>query len=120
MGCFQVLSIIPGTSRSGSTIIGAMLLGLSRTTAAEFSFFMAIPTMLGASLLKGLKFVLEGAAMTGMEWAILLTGCAVAFVVSLLAIRALVDYVRTHSFRVFGIYRIVLGAAVFLWFALGL
>lgn len=120
VGCFQVLAIIPGTSRSGSTIIGAMLLGLARTTAAEFSFFMAIPTMLGASLLKVLKFVLEGTAMSGMELGILLTGSVVAFAVSLAAIRALVNYVRTHSFRVFGIYRIVLGAVVMAWFMLGL
>ncbi len=120
IGCFQVLSLIPGTSRSGSTIIGAMLLGLTRTTAAEFSFFLAIPTMLGASMLKCGKYILDGMTMSGNEWAILITGCVVAFAVSLAAIRALVEYVRTHSFRVFGVYRIVLGAIVLLWFALGL
>lgn len=120
IGCFQVLSLIPGTSRSGSTIIGAMLLGLTRTAAAEFSFFLAIPTMLGASVLKCGKYILDGMTMSGNEWAILITGCVVAFVVSLAAIRALVEYVRTHSFRVFGIYRIVLGAVVLLWFALRL
>ena len=118
IGCFQVLAIIPGTSRSGSTIIGALLLGLSRTAAAEFSFFMAIPTMLGASLLKCAKFLMSGTAMTGSETAVLAIGCAVAFVVSLAAVRALIQYVRTHTFRVFGLYRIVLGAVVLLWFAL--
>lgn len=118
IGCFQVLALIPGTSRSGSTIIGALLLGLARPAAAEFSFFMAIPTMLGASALKVLKFVLDGGAMAGSELLILFVGCAVAFIVSLAAIRALVEYVRTHSFRVFGIYRIALGAAVLLFFAL--
>jgi len=118
IGCFQVLAIIPGTSRSGSTIIGALLLGLSRTAAAEFSFFMAIPTMLGASLLKCAKFLMSGTAMTGSETAVLAIGCAVAFVVSLAAVRALIQYVRTHTFRVFGLYRIALGAVVLLWFAL--
>jgi len=115
VGCFQVLSLIPGTSRSGSTIIGGLLLGLSRPVAAEFSFFMAIPTMAGASALKVLKFMLDGAAVSGAEIVILITGCAVAFVVSLLAIRALMDYVRRHTFRVFGVYRIILGAVVLLW-----
>ena len=114
VGCFQVLSLIPGTSRSGSTIIGGLLCGLSRPVAAEFSFFMAIPTMAGASGLKLLKFILEGASISGMEIAILITGCAVAFVVSLAAIRALMDYVRRHTFRVFGVYRIILGAVVLL------
>lgn len=118
IGCFQVLAIIPGTSRSGSTIIGAMLLGLTRTTAAEFSFFMAIPTMLGASLLKCAKYMLHGASLSANEAMILAVGCTVAFAVSLLAIRALVRYVRTHSFRVFGMYRIVLGIIVLAWFAL--
>ena len=118
VGCFQVLSIIPGTSRSGSTIIGAMLMGLSRPVAAEFSFFMAIPTMLGASGLKAVKFLLDGASMTGAEGVILLCGCAVAFIVSLLSIRALMNYVRNHSFKAFGVYRIVLGAVVLMWYLL--
>ena len=107
IGAFQVLAIIPGTSRSGSTILGAMLLGLSRTAAAEFSFFMAIPTMLGAS---GLK------AMTGTETTVLIIGCIVAFVVSLLAIKFLTDYVKRHTFSSFGIYRIALGLLVLVYF----
>ena len=117
IGIFQILSIIPGTSRSGSTIIGAMLLGLSRTSAAEFSFFMAIPTMLGASVLKIAKYVLEGnALLNGQEWSILIAGCVTAFVVSLFAIKALMRYVRSHSFSAFGIYRIVLGVLVLAYF----
>ena len=113
IGAFQVLSLIPGTSRSGSTILGAMLLGLSRTAAAEFSFFMAVPTMLGASGIKILKFVLDGeTAITGSEWIILTVGCATAFLVSLAAIRYLMDYVKRHSFAAFGVYRILLGALV--------
>ena len=113
IGTFQILSLIPGTSRSGSTILGAMLLGLSRTAAAEFSFFMAIPTMLGASGIKILKFVLDGeAAVSGTEWAILGIGCVTAFLVSLATIRYLMDYVKRHSFAAFGIYRIILGLLV--------
>ena len=119
IGLFQVLAIIPGTSRSGSTIIGAMLLGMSRVAAAEFSFFMAIPTMLGASGLKAVKFVLDGeAAMGGMEWAILAVGCVTAFLVSLFAIKFLLDFVKRHSFSVFGVYRIILGAAVIAYFTI--
>lgn len=117
IGVFQILSIIPGTSRSGSTIIGAMLLGLSRTAAAEFSFFMAIPTMLGASALKILKFILDGeTAITSQEWSIMIFGCVTAFAVSLFAIKALVRYVRNHTFKSFGIYRIVLGIIVIGYF----
>ncbi len=113
IGAFQVLSLIPGTSRSGSTIIGASLLGVSRTAAAEFSFFLAIPTMLGASALKILKYFMDGNAMfSSQEWGILIVGCAVAFVVSLIAIKALMNYVRRHSFSAFGVYRIILGAVV--------
>ena len=113
IGAFQVLSLIPGTSRSGSTILGAMLLGLSRTAAAEFSFFMAVPTMLGAGGIKILKFIVDGeSAVTGSEWAILAIGCITAFLVSLAAIRALMDYVKRHSFAAFGVYRIVLGVLV--------
>lgn len=118
IGAFQVLALIPGTSRSGSTILGAMLLGVSRTAAAEFSFFLAIPTMLGASLLKGVKFILDGAAMTAQEGSILIFGCVTAFVVSLLVIRGLMQYVRKHSFSAFGVYRIILGALVLLYFLL--
>ena len=113
IGAFQVLSLIPGTSRSGSTIIGASLLGVSRTAAAEFSFFLAIPTMLGASALKILKYFMDGNEMfSSQEWGILIVGCAVAFVVSLIAIKALMNYVRRHSFSAFGVYRIILGAVV--------
>lgn len=113
IGAFQVLSLIPGTSRSGSTIIGASLLGVSRTAAAEFSFFLAIPTMLGASALKILKYFMDGNAMfSSQEWGILIIGCAVAFIVSLIAIKALMSYVRRHSFSAFGVYRIILGAVV--------
>ena len=113
IGLFQILSLIPGTSRSGSTILGAMLLGLSRTAAAEFSFFMAVPTMLGAGGIKVLKFVTDGsAAISGSEWCILAIGCATAFAVSLIVIRYLMDYVKRHSFAVFGVYRIILGALV--------
>lgn len=116
IGCFQVLALIPGTSRSGATILGALLLGISRTAGAEFSFFLAIPTMLGASLLKTVKFVIEGNTMTGGEVVSLILGCVVAFIVSLLTIRALMDYVKKHSFSLFGVYRIVLGAVVLLVF----
>ena len=118
IGLFQCLSLIPGTSRSGSTILGAILLGASRSAGAEFSFFMAIPTMLGASAIKMLKFFLSGVPMTGTEVGVLVIGCAVAFLVSLLTIRALMEYVRKHSFSAFGVYRIALGALVLLYFAL--
>lgn len=113
IGAFQILSLIPGTSRSGSTIIGAMLLGVSRTAAAEFSFFLALPIMAGASLLKLIKF---GFAFTTFEILVLLVGMAVAFVVSLIAIRFLVSFVRRHSFEAFGWYRIILGIIVILYF----
>ena len=116
MGAFQCLSLIPGTSRSGSTIRGGILLGVSRTAASEFSFFMAIPTMLGASALKLLKYILDGMIPSGGEIAILLIGCIVSFVVSLMVIKALMKYVRSHSFASFGWYRIVLGAVVLLYF----
>ena len=117
IGAFQCLSIIPGTSRSGSTILGAILLGVARPAGAEFSFFLAIPTMVGASGLKLLKYLLEGMIPSMGEIAVLITGCVVSFLVSLLVIRALMDYVRKHSFSVFGIYRIILGAAVLVYFA---
>lgn len=116
IGIFQVLALIPGTSRSGSTIIGAMLLGLSRAAAAEFSFFMAIPTMAGASLVKVAKFMGDGMTMAPQEWAILAVGCVSAFVVSLISIRFLMDFVKKHSFAPFGLYRIALGAVVLLYF----
>ena len=116
IGAFQVLSLIPGTSRSGSTILGGMLSGISRTASAEFSFFMAIPIMLGASGLKILKFILGGFTATGGEIAILLVGIIVSFLVSLLAIKLLMDFVKRHSFSIFGVYRIVLGVIVFGYF----
>ncbi|MBE6546040.1 MAG: undecaprenyl-diphosphate phosphatase [Ruminococcaceae bacterium] len=118
VGIFQVLAVIPGTSRSGSTILGGMLFGLSRTAAAEFSFYLAIPTMAGASLLKGVKFFLDGNTLGGKEWALLGVGCLVAFLVSLCVIRYLMDYVRRHSFAAFGIYRIILGILVLGYFLL--
>ena len=116
IGCFQCLSLIPGTSRSGSTILGAIILGVGRSAGAEFSFFLAIPTMLGASALKLLKFMLSGVSAGGLEMAVLLVGCVVSFVVSLLVIRGLMEYVRKRSFAAFGVYRIVLGALVLAYF----
>ena len=120
IGIFQMLAIIPGTSRSGSTILGSMLIGLSRTAAAEFSFFMAIPAMAGASLIKAAGFfsyVAErGMSVPALAWVILAVGCAVAFGVSMAAIKFLTDFVKNHSFIPFGVYRIVLGAALIVWF----
>lgn len=118
IGVFQCLSLIPGTSRSGSTILGAILLGVSRGAGAEFSFFMAIPTMLGASAIKLLKFLASGVSATGTEIGVLIVGCVVSFVVSLVVIRALMEYVRKHSFSVFGVYRIILGVVVLIYFAM--
>ena len=118
MGLFQCLSLVPGTSRSGATILGGILVGASRPAAAEFSFFMAIPTMLGASAIKLLKFFLSGAAFGGAEIGILAIGGVVSFVVSLLVIKGLMEYVRRHSFAAFGVYRIILGIAVLAYFAL--
>ena len=118
IGCFQVLAIIPGTSRSGATIIGGMLSGCSRTAAAEFTFFLAVPTMAGASLVKVVKFLADGGGFSGSEVGILLTGCAVAFAVSMLCIRFLMNYVKKHDFKVFGWYRIGLGALVLAYFYL--
>ena len=117
IGCFQCLSLIPGTSRSGSTILGGILLGVSRSAASEFSFFLAIPTMLGASALKLLKYLMEGMIPSGMEIGVLIVGCVVSFLVSLFVIRSLMEYVRKHNFSAFGVYRIVLGALVLLYFA---
>ncbi len=116
IGVSQCLSLIPGTSRSGSTILGGILVGVSRSAAAEFSFFMAIPTMLGASAIKLLKFFMSGVAFTAMDLLILLVGCTVSYIVSLLVIKGLMSYVRKHSFSAFGVYRIVLGIAVLGYF----
>ena len=121
IGAFQCLSLIPGTSRSGATILGAILLGVARPAGAEFSFFLAIPTMLGASMLKVAKYgyeIYKGEALApnATETGVLVVGCVVSFVVSLLVIKALMEYVRKHSFSVFGIYRIALGAIVLLYF----
>ena len=112
IGCFQVLAAIPGTSRSGVTIVGALLLGVSRTAAAEFTFFLAIPTMVGASGYKLLKFFMDGNAFSGAELGYLFIGCAVAFAVSLFAIKFLMNFVKKHDFKPFGVYRIVLGVVV--------
>ncbi len=116
IGCFQCLALIPGTSRSGSTILGGILLGVSRSAAAEFSFFLGIPTMLGASLLKLVKFLFSGVAASGIEILVLLIGCVVSFLVSLVVIKSLMEYVRKHSFSVFGVYRIGLGILVLIYF----
>lgn len=119
IGLFQVLSLIPGTSRSGSTILGAVILGSSRFVAAEFSFFLAVPVMLGASLLKVVKFFLEtGVGFTSEQIMILLTGMVVAYLVSIAAIRFLMGYIRNHDFTVFGYYRIIVGILVILYFLL--
>ena len=123
IGAFQCLALIPGTSRSGSTILGAILLGVGRSAGAEFSFFLAIPTMLGASALKVLKYGLdimggEAAMPTGTEFGVLAVGCVVSFAVSLLVIKGLMEYVRNHSFKAFGVYRIILGIAVLGYFVI--
>ena len=116
IGIFQLIAaVFPGTSRSGATIVGALLIGVSRTVAAEFTFFLAIPVMFGASLLKVLKF---GLAFTGTELVLLAVGMVVAFLVSMLVIRFLMGYIRKHDFKAFGYYRIALGAVVLLYFAL--
>jgi len=113
IGLFQILALIPGTSRSGATIIGALLLGASRTAATEFTFYLAIPVMLGASLLRLLRF---GRSFTGAEIAVLLTGMAAAFIVSVISIKFLVGYVQKHDFKIFGFYRIALGVVVAVYF----
>ena len=112
IGAFQVLSLIPGTSRSGATILGALLLGITRPVGAKFSFFLAIPVMFGASGLKLLKFLLDGGGFIGWEFFYLLFGAVVAFVISMLTIKLLMRFVEKHDFKVFGWYRIVLGAIV--------
>ena len=114
IGCFQVLSLIPGTSRSGATILGAMLLGASRYVSAEFSFFLAIPTMFGASLLKIVKYVHAGHTFVGDQLAVLLVGMIVSFVVAYLAVKFLLKFIQTHDFKSFGWYRIALGIIVIL------
>ncbi|HBL84552.1 MAG: undecaprenyl-diphosphatase [Clostridiales bacterium GWF2_38_85] len=115
IGVFQVLSLIPGTSRSGATIVGAMLIGTSRYIATEFSFFLAIPAMFGASALKLVKF---GFDYTSSEITVLLTGLIVAFVASIIAIKLLIGYLKKHDFKAFGYYRIILGIIVLIFFAL--
>lgn len=114
IGAFQVLSLIPGTSRSGSTILGAIIIGCARSVGTEFSFFLAVPVMLGASGLKLVKFVLSGASVTSIEWAVLISGFIVTFIVSILAIKFLMTYIRKHDFKAFGVYRIILGIIVIL------
>lgn len=116
IGLFQVLSIIPGTSRSGATILGAMLVGCKREVAAEFSFFLAIPVMFGVSLLKIAKFVFEGLSMSSLEIAVLIIGMIVAYIISMICIKLLVSFVKKHNFKPFGIYRIILGVLVIGYF----
>ena len=118
IGIFQALAIIPGTSRSGATILGGILLGMSRKCASEYTFFLAIPTMFGASLLKVVKFLKDGSGLTASQGGLIVFGMLVAFVVSILAIRFLLSYIRKHDFKVFGVYRIVLGVVVLLFFAI--
>ena len=112
IGAFQVLSLIPGTSRSGATILGALIIGVARPAGAEFTFFLAIPVMFGASAIKLLKFFLDAGTMSGAEIGYLCIGMAVAFIVSLAAIKFLMNFVKKHDFKVFGWYRIALGAVV--------
>ena len=116
IGAFQSLSLVPGTSRSGSTILGGMLIGVSREASAEFSFFMAIPIMLGASALKIVKFLLAGFSATTDEIVLLSVGLIVSFAVSIFVIRFLMDYVKRHDFKLFGYYRIILGFIVLIYF----
>ncbi len=113
IGLFQVIAaVFPGTSRSGATIVGAVMIGVSRATAAEFTFFLAVPVMFGASLLKAVKFIVAGVSITGMEVVLLIIGTFVAFVVSIFVIKFLMEYIKKHDFKVFGYYRIVLGILV--------
>ncbi len=118
IGLFQLLSLVPGTSRSGATILGAMLLGCSRGVAAEFSFFLGVPVMFGASLLKLVKFFMEGSSFSGPQVFYMLLGMVVAFLVSVYSIRFLLGYVRNHDFTFFGYYRIVLGIVVLSYFGI--
>ena len=119
IGFFQVLALIPGTSRSGATILGAVLLGTSRTVAAEFSFFLAVPVMAGASLLKLIKMFASGLVMSGFAWMILAIGTIVSFAVSVVAIKFMMNYIRTHDFKAFGYYRIVLGFVIIVVMLMG-
>lgn len=114
IGMFQVLALIPGTSRSGSTILGAIIIGCSRFVSTEFSFFMAVPVMFGASGLKLFKFIEKGAVISMTEWGVLITGFVVTFFVSVWAIKFLMSYIKKHDFKAFGIYRIILGIVVIL------
>lgn len=117
IGVFQLIAaVFPGTSRSGATIVGALLLGVSRTVAAEFTFFLAIPVMFGASLLKAVKYMMKGLVLGSAEWIILIVGTVVAFFVSVVIIRFLMEYIKKHDFKVFGWYRILLGAVVLGYF----
>lgn len=118
IGLFQILSLVPGTSRSGATILGAILIGTSRFVATEFSFFLAIPTMFGASLLKIAKYFLHGNGFTFSQTLVLLTGVLVSFIVAYLAIKFLLNYIRHNDFKFFGWYRIVLGGLVIAYFSL--
>ncbi len=118
IGMFQVLALIPGTSRSGATIIGALLIGTARGVAAEFTFFLGIPVMFGASFLKIIKFLKDGAGIAGQEVFLLLLGCGVSFGVSVFAIKFLMQYIKNHDFKAFGYYRIVLGIIVLLYFGI--
>ncbi len=118
IGLFQVLSLVPGTSRSGATILGAILIGASRYVATEFSFFLAIPTMFGASLLKVLKYFVSGNTFTGSQLMVLLTGVIISFVVAYLSIKFLLNYIRNNDFKPFGWYRIGLGIIVISYFGL--
>lgn len=120
IGLFQILALIPGTSRSGATILGALLIGVNRTTGAQFTFYLAIPVMFGASLLKIVKFFMNSGFFTGPELLVLLVGSAVAFWVSLKAIHFLMKYVKTNDFSIFGFYRIILGVLVLLYFGVQL
>ena len=112
IGGFQMLALIPGTSRSGATILGAILIGISRKVAAEFTFFLAVPVMAGASLYKLLKFILKGAIITSSEWIVLVVGLLTAFIVSIWAIKFLMNYIKKNDFKAFGVYRVILGALV--------
>lgn len=117
IGCMQLLALIPGTSRSGVTILGAMLILCNREVACEFSFFLSIPVMFGASLLKGAKFVLSGASLSSNDLALLLVGLIIAFAVSLFVIKFLMSFIKKHDFKAFGVYRIVLGIILIILFA---
>lgn len=120
IGLFQVLSLVPGTSRSGSTILGAMLLGCSRYVSAEFSFYTSIPVMFGASAIKLMKMLFSDVKVTGVEWGLLIVGSLVAFIVSLFAIKFLMGYIRKHDFKIFGWYRIALGILVLVVYIIGM